>query len=274
MKKRDRDNKDQALPVLRLPYISTIANRIRRLCQKLDIRLVCSSSNTIRSILCHPKDPIKPMDQINVIYKISCKDCSKSYVGETGRRLEDRKRDHQAAVKRGDMDKNAIAYHCWNQDHTMDWNGTKRLSTEDQRFRRRIKESIWIRKEGDINQDDGTSNWEVLLPSLLPKLRESAVSPVRDTRKIRQSGSTIHHLSGTSRFRMIDGDSCVAAPPRFPGPPLEPQNFTAWNVSKVMSWNWWTNNVTVHFGVNSRYTGAPSRVTYGTLAYLNEAHLG
>ena len=29
------------------------------------------------------------------------------------------------------------------------------------------------------------SNWEVPLPSLLPKLRESAVSPVRDTRKIR-----------------------------------------------------------------------------------------
>ena len=81
-KKRDRDNKDQALPVLRLPYIPTIANRIRRLCQKLDIRFVCSSSNTIRSISCHPKDPIKPMDQINVIYKIPCKDCSKSYVGE------------------------------------------------------------------------------------------------------------------------------------------------------------------------------------------------
>ena len=122
----------------------------------LDIRLVCSSSNTIRSISCHPKDPIKPMDQINVIYKIPCKDCSKSYVGENGRRLEDRKKDHQAAVKRGDMDKNVIAYHCWNQDHTMDWNGTERLSTEDQWFRRRIKESIWVRKR-DVNQDDGNS---------------------------------------------------------------------------------------------------------------------
>ena len=98
------------------------------------------------------------MDQINVIYKIPCKDYSKSYVGETGRRLEDRKRDHQAAVKRGDMDKNAIAYHCWNQDHTMDWNGMERLSTEDQWFRMRIKESIWIRKEGDIHQDDGISH--------------------------------------------------------------------------------------------------------------------
>ena len=55
-----------------------------------------------------------------------------------------------------------------------------------------------------------TSNWEVPLPSLLPKLLESAVSPVRDTRKIRQSESSIHHLSCTSRFRMIDGDSCMA----------------------------------------------------------------
>ena len=52
------------------------------------------------------------------------------------------------------------------------------------------------------------------MPSLLPNLRSS---PVGDTRKIRQSGCSIHQLSCASHFRMIDGDSrmvSVACPLR------------------------------------------------------------
>ena len=66
---------------------------------------------------------------------------------------------------------------------------------------------------GDISIDDfsfgpgcgvrGTVNMsvinintrEVRLPSLLPKLHESSFSPAKDTRKIYQSGYSIHHLS-------------------------------------------------------------------------------
>ena len=143
-----------------------------------------------------------------------------------------------------------------------------------------------------------TSNWEVLLSSLLPKLRESAVSPVRDTRKFVRAG-----LSCASRFGIIDGDSCMvyvacplrptrlrlalfattvlqSPPPRFRpssprsprgtrsaparcarlSPPLEPPNFTAWNVPKVMSWDRWTNTVPRRF-CNGAFRGEICLVT-------------
>ena len=150
------------------------------------------------------------------------------------------------------------------------------------------------------------------MPSLLPKLRESAVSPVRDTRKIRQSGSSIHHLSFTSRFRMIDGDSCTACPLAFgssslplpssnarhpasaPARPVAPATAPArcarprppFGASKLHSLKYLQSHelklvdeycttpfCNGAFRGEIRYTGAPSRVTYGTLAYLNEARL-
>ena len=48
----------------------------------------------------------------NVIYYITCTLCKKIYIGETGRRLEDRFRDHLRDVERNDKDASkAVARH-------------------------------------------------------------------------------------------------------------------------------------------------------------------
>ena len=38
----------------------------------------------------HPKDPVPDHQQAGVVYKIPCSDCSKSYIGQTGRTLAQR----------------------------------------------------------------------------------------------------------------------------------------------------------------------------------------
>ena len=39
-------------------------------------------------------DPIKKEHLHNVVYEIECPDCDKKYIGETGRRIEERFKEH------------------------------------------------------------------------------------------------------------------------------------------------------------------------------------
>ena len=50
-----------------------------------------------------PKDPV-PVDRVNgVVYRVPCKVCSKAYVGQSGRSLSCRLKEHQRAVHNGDV---------------------------------------------------------------------------------------------------------------------------------------------------------------------------
>ena len=44
---------------------------------------------------------------------LECMDCTKAYVGQSGRTICDRVKEHQRAVKNGDTDSSAIAEHTW-----------------------------------------------------------------------------------------------------------------------------------------------------------------
>ena len=52
--------------------------------------------------------------------KVLCKDCERSYIGETGRNLQIRLTEHKAAVRKGDR-KNVIAINVQDHDHCVDW---------------------------------------------------------------------------------------------------------------------------------------------------------
>ena len=54
----------------------------------------------LRTRLVHPKDKITAKERTNVVYKINCKDCPQYYVGKTGRKLDTRLKEHQAAIRR------------------------------------------------------------------------------------------------------------------------------------------------------------------------------
>ena len=99
-----------------------------------------------------PKD-IVPMDKRNnVVYKIPCKDCNATYIGESKRSFGVRYKEHDRAVRNGDTDKNEIADHCWENDHEMNWDERKIIDTEAYIKERKIKETIHsIKDRNHIN---------------------------------------------------------------------------------------------------------------------------
>ena len=68
-----------------LPYIQGQSEAIRRVLKKLDIQTCFTPATILRQILSHPKVPVPTMNRSDVVYRIPCADCDKSYVGQTGR---------------------------------------------------------------------------------------------------------------------------------------------------------------------------------------------
>ena len=62
--------------------------------------------------------------QPNVVYKISCADCTWSYVGETGRCFETRKKEHMRNVESYARVSN-IAKHAWSSNHFSDFKNSQ-----------------------------------------------------------------------------------------------------------------------------------------------------
>ena len=52
------------------------------------------------------------------VYKLTCNDCPTAYIGQTGRKLEIRVREHEAAFRKKIPEKSNFAAHLLNAGHS------------------------------------------------------------------------------------------------------------------------------------------------------------
>ena len=81
-----------------------------------------------------------------LVYNIKCTECPWLYVGETGRSLEERRKEHDRAVRNMDVQRSEVARHMIEDGHRVDIGGIDMLDQESQSRRRVVKEAIWTRK--------------------------------------------------------------------------------------------------------------------------------
>ena len=78
-----------------IPYVEGVSEKIQRVFKKYKINTVMRPTNTLKSILVHPKDKKDPSENSDVVYDIPCQRCNKSYIGETGRQFGVRLKEHK-----------------------------------------------------------------------------------------------------------------------------------------------------------------------------------
>ena len=140
-----------------IPYVSGLSEEIRREMKRLEIPISFKAYKTIRQHLGHPKDPFSKEEQSGVIYRIKCKECDGEYIGETGRQLKVRMKEHQADVRYGRTQRSALAEHSVATGHEIDWEDVEIIETEENWQRRKAKESWNIKmKKPKLNRDEGT----------------------------------------------------------------------------------------------------------------------
>jgi len=136
--------------------------------EPLSIKAVFKSVGTLRQALVRVKEKTPQELRKGVVYQIPCRDCESVYVGETERTLKKRITEHKYAVKRYD-DKNGVAVHAWQMDHSLDWDSARVLVLAPYIGDRKVIEAIHIRQHAStMNLDCGlhiSPIWNPLLAS-------------------------------------------------------------------------------------------------------------
>ena len=147
-------------PSLRSNHLVTVLIFNLNLTQ-VGIGVALNLLHTLSSLFRKPKDAINFEQKRGLVYQISCRDCNAVYVGETGRSVRTRKREHANAVKTFNTKKSALSQHVMDFDHKIDWDNVKILKSESYAYRRRVAESFLINQKtyscNVINRNDGAN---------------------------------------------------------------------------------------------------------------------
>ena len=121
----------QEKPRVCIPYCLGVSESIRRTLKPF-FQVSFRTINPLQEQLWHQKDPI-PFEQLSgLIYLIPCK-CGEYFIGETGRFIQERIKEHCRDTEKGNVQSSAIAEHAWNEGHIIDCEGCRILDREDQR---------------------------------------------------------------------------------------------------------------------------------------------
>ncbi|KAL9987704.1 hypothetical protein ACROYT_G002051 [Oculina patagonica] len=149
-----------------LPYVKGLSEQLRRCLQQQGVRAVFKSETTLRSHLVRPKDAVDSTKQDGVIYRIPC-ECGKVYIGETGRPMQDRIKEHDLEIRLARTQTSAVAEHTNNTGHYPLWNEVKFIDRDPYWYKRRVKEAIHIRLHPyNINRDNGIEIPEAWMPTI------------------------------------------------------------------------------------------------------------
>ena len=125
-----------------LPFVKGVSEPFCPYLQQQGICAVFKSDMKLRSHLVQPKDTVNLAREDSMFYRIPC-ECSKIYVGETGRPMQERMKKHERDILLACTQTSTICEHAiknghhplWNKvkfiDRDSHWYTTRKLSTQD-----------------------------------------------------------------------------------------------------------------------------------------------
>ena len=172
----DRTNTERK-PTISLPYNDFCMNYVKPVFTSNNVRVVNSASNTIRKRLTRTRPCLPITDDAGPgVYMIKCGECEQCYVGETGRCLTTRLREHRDAVRLG-RGRNAVYNHVFETNHAINWSESKLLYNSHNLNSRLIVESALIKSSNNFNNTQGVCSIDNLSTSLilssLPKIPDT-----------------------------------------------------------------------------------------------------
>jgi len=140
-----------------IPYVRSISESFLPLAKKYGYEIAYSVPNTLNRFIKRGKDKIEPAMQNGVVYKINCRDCNSSYVGQTKRKLGTRLKEHRLDMNKKNGILSVISNLKLENNHEMNWNGAQILDIEPSFTKRIVSEMIHIKKQSkSLNKQSDT----------------------------------------------------------------------------------------------------------------------
>jgi hypothetical protein len=155
-----------------VPYISSVSEKFLSFPIKYDCNVAFTIPFKLNKFITTGKDHIDRLSCNDVVYKINCKDCESSYVGQTKRQLKTRVSEHIADIRKSSSP-SVITKHRIAENHEFDWENVEILDKEPSFVKRSISEMLYIKKQHNgLNKQSDT---ELLPNEYLPILQR--ISP-------------------------------------------------------------------------------------------------
>ena len=164
--KRKKQDDTETKGFATIPYVKGVSEPISRILRTAGLKVAMKPQQTLRQMLGTPKDKDDLLDKAGVVYQIECKDCEASYVGQTGRHLRERVKEHTKALEKGNIMNSGVAEHAFEAHHNIDLDNIRVLDVENNQSKRLVREALRIRSlDPAMNRDRGVD-----LPASLLRL--------------------------------------------------------------------------------------------------------
>ncbi|EZA49073.1 hypothetical protein X777_12782 [Ooceraea biroi] len=77
-----------------------ISDKLKNVVRDVNVRMAYSSLNKLQRFVKVHKDALPVSSNKDVVYRITCKDCDATYVGQTSRQLKTRTSEHISHSKK------------------------------------------------------------------------------------------------------------------------------------------------------------------------------
>ena len=198
----EQTKEDDTLPMAFLPYVKGTTDRIGRLLARVNIKTVYKPCRKIGEMLASVKDIVHLEGK--GVYEVPCNDCTRTYIGQTGRKISIRLNEHRNSVSKYDKT-STLAQHAVNSFHQINFAGSSHIASERSKFCREIREAVEIEKRPhNMNTRDDSkrlpSAWVPILSSMkvAPMKRVTQAAEVDMTKKNAPKEISGIHLSSTS----------------------------------------------------------------------------
>ena len=151
-----------------LPYVQGMGEKLRRIFQQHGVPAYHKPYNTLKSLLVHPKDKSETHRKCNTVYSVKCDDCDSEYVGESGRTVGIRHKEHTDGKH-----SSGVWDHIQATGHTCSIDNVKVIDRETKYWARKYRETIHIHKRKPaMNRDKGLE-----IPSIMLGLVDRTHAP-------------------------------------------------------------------------------------------------
>jgi len=169
--KKIHDDSNNNKKFVVFPYIKGISELVSSTIDKTKYITGYRVLNSLGKFIKVHKDTNNLFSNNNVVYKISCKDCNASYVGQTKRQLRTRIKEHSNNIKSDTSKHSVITEHILTYSHTFDRDCIKILDTENNFYKRSISEMLHIKEqENGINAQTDTESLDNAYFDILDQL--------------------------------------------------------------------------------------------------------
>ena len=145
--KEKSDQQNQVM--LYLPYEQGISEKIAAVGRKYNVRVINKKGKSLKNVVKKKMENQNNNLEIQgAVYKVNCTDCAQSYIGETGRDVKTRLKEHKYDIGKEKENISGLSKHIRDNKHNVDWENVIILHKENDFRKRKFKEAVAIKKIG------------------------------------------------------------------------------------------------------------------------------